>query len=41
VMLRASSLGYIAATERYQLSERVTSHGNPRKVWESLAWERE
>jgi hypothetical protein len=38
VMLRAASLGYIAPTQRYELSERVSAHRNPRRVWESLIW---
>jgi hypothetical protein len=38
VMLRAATLGCIAPTQRYQLSERVSAHRNPRRVWESLIW---
>ena len=35
VMRRAHSKGYIEATNRYELSARVTSHGNPRRIWVS------
>lgn len=41
VMRRAAAKGLIARTERYQESERVTAHRNPRRIWQSLIVVRE
>ncbi len=39
-MTRAAKEGVIAPTEEYRLSERVSSHRNPRRVWAAVkeAW---
>ncbi len=39
VMRRAATLGYIAPTDRYRLSSRISAHKNPRRVWRSLIYE--
>lgn len=36
VIRRAASEGVIVATPKYEPSERVTAHRNPRRVWQSL-----
>ncbi len=39
MMLKAAREELIAPTERYQLSARVSSHRNPRRIWRSLLHE--
>jgi len=36
VMRRAARAGWICATQEYVNSARVTAHGNPRRIWQSL-----
>ena len=36
VMKQAQRLGYISPTDRLVLSNRVSAHRNPRRVWRSL-----
>jgi len=36
MMVKAVKEGWIAQTDEYRLSERVASHRNPRRVWQSL-----
>ena len=35
MMVRAAKAGWITPTDQYRLSERVTSHRNPRRIWVS------
>ena len=40
MMRKAKSLNWIRPTEHFRTSASVKSHGNPRRVWESLITER-
>jgi hypothetical protein len=40
VMRWAVAEGLIEPTKEYRLSDRVTAHRNPRRVWHSRAWRR-